>query len=172
METSKYTSAQLEESLKEILNTQGITLADVPLNRKYWFVRTYGGKYFNEFLRNKNIGIGWKWEWTYDPKGEIANSLRNGTWDILSEGLYSRITPYDDVSIDRFTRRIKSLFSDPKKKKSEQLKKDFAILEKVPEGTQEYVKKCITHLSLQKIIRFERGMSVGDVIIIPSHLSL
>lgn len=47
----------ITQNEEEILNKLGIDI--FPVNRKYWFVRTQKGTYYEDFLNDKFIGIEW-----------------------------------------------------------------------------------------------------------------
>lgn len=51
---------QLSSELETLLNRASVPIAHVDENRKYWFVRTDGGNYFDAFISGSYIGIGWR----------------------------------------------------------------------------------------------------------------
>lgn len=52
----------IESELKNIIETLGITLAEIPSKTNYWLIRTYGGKYYTTFRKQNFVGVGWNWE--------------------------------------------------------------------------------------------------------------
>ncbi len=62
MDTSeqiKISNRDLSELLRELLKKEGMIPNEVDPNRNYWFVRTQGGSYFDEFYFGRFVAIGW-----------------------------------------------------------------------------------------------------------------
>jgi len=55
----QYDPTQLLNDLKEMLKEEGIVVNEVNAERSYWFIRTQGGSYFDEFFFGKFVAIGW-----------------------------------------------------------------------------------------------------------------
>ena len=49
----------LYSQAKELLNNANVSVNEIVDNRNYWFVRTEGGDYYDDFLVNDYISIGW-----------------------------------------------------------------------------------------------------------------
>lgn len=47
------------EEIFNYLSENGITIKKVEVGRKYWFVRTDSGKYYDEFIMDDFIAVGW-----------------------------------------------------------------------------------------------------------------
>lgn len=60
--------------LKSIINLLGIKYAEISKNARYWLIRTYGGKYYDTFLNEKFVGLGWYWEKDLCEKLKISPS--------------------------------------------------------------------------------------------------
>lgn len=50
---------QLMNSLKDTLLAEGLQISEIDSKRNYWFIRTQGGSYFDEFLGKNFVAIGW-----------------------------------------------------------------------------------------------------------------
>lgn len=50
--------SEIEHSLRTILKQNNFPVVDIDNNRRYWFIRTSGGTYFNEFYNEGFVGIG------------------------------------------------------------------------------------------------------------------
>lgn len=59
IEASLQHQAGLLDQLKEILKSEGVVASEVDPARNYWFVRTQGGSYFDEFYFGRFVAIGW-----------------------------------------------------------------------------------------------------------------
>lgn len=49
----------IENQLQELLLANDVHIAQIPSDRKYWFVRTDAGNHFDAFISGAYIGIGW-----------------------------------------------------------------------------------------------------------------
>ena len=50
---------QALETILEYLNLSGLQAGVIDTKRRYWFVRTESGKYYDEFILDEFIAIGW-----------------------------------------------------------------------------------------------------------------
>ena len=50
--------SDIEHSLRTILKQNNFPVVDIDSNRRYWFIRTSAGTYFNEFYKDGFVGIG------------------------------------------------------------------------------------------------------------------
>lgn len=168
MET-KYSLGDIQNSLTELLEANGISLTAVSSDQNYWFIRTYGGDYFSDFRLNRFVGIGWDWEIDLDPGGTMAQALIDGgIWDKLSDGLYSEMIPHDEKSENRCLSKIRNTLGR-KNKSKKQAQKDLRVIAEIPEKIIVYVRACLEHQSLSKIIRFEKNVQIDDIVIIPTY---
>ena len=159
---------QLQKELEFFLDGQGIRTTKIPNNRNYWFIRTYGGKFFDVFIHNKAVGLGWGWDDTSDPKGEIAKDLQDKYWDILSRGKYSDIPPHNEASIEALAKKISKIMNVENKDSRKKNKKDGDTLSYIPQYVRTYIKIASKAQALLKILRFEKAIGIGDIIVIPS----
>lgn len=155
----------------KILHERGIYTTEIPADRNYWFVRTYGGKYFDLFRENKAIGLGWKWEQEIDPYGKSTQLLQQKDWNTISDGRYSVIQPHDEEEIKCISKKISDTLNENKKKSKKREKKDREIASYLTLPVLEYVKKAASHQELSKILRFEKTIAIGDIVMIPSYNS-
>ena len=84
----------IEANLRDIVNTLGINLVEIPDNINYWLIRTYSGKYYATFLSQKFVGIGWAWEKNLCETEKIKPSHENYTSAVKQykhSSYYSRI---------------------------------------------------------------------------------
>ena len=149
------------EELEYFLNINGIFVADVPLTREYWFIRTYSGQYFDVFLHNNAIAVGWKCDEHYDRDGHIAVSMRERGWNIITKGKYSCICPHNEDFLEQAARNISSAISAANKKK------EINLYYLSPEE-REFVLAASSEKAIKKILRFEKIIGKGDVVVIPS----
>lgn len=57
-ESLKFSQAEIEEALKDVLVLAGFSPRNVA-DCNYWFLRTQGGEYFDEFYMNDYVAVGW-----------------------------------------------------------------------------------------------------------------
>ena len=159
---------KLLRCIESTLNQNGISIKKIPHDRQYWYIRTYDGIYFETFIKNKAVALGWKWEKNLDPHSEISDSMREKYWDILSNETYSKIEPHDLYAVDNVANRITSLINKANNKAIQHNKKQQEYLA-LGIDVRTYVEKAIKSRSLAKIIKFERGLSIGDIVMIPNN---
>ncbi|EGO65409.1 hypothetical protein [Acetonema longum] len=53
------TEDQAVETILSYLNSLGLQSSIVDTKKRYWFVRTESGKYYDEFIMDEFIAIGW-----------------------------------------------------------------------------------------------------------------
>lgn len=64
----------LLDELKDILKDEGLLVSEVDPTRNYWFIRTQGGSYFDEFYFNQFVAIGWD-DVPCLPEGERSQQI-------------------------------------------------------------------------------------------------
>ena len=90
--------------LKSIINLLGIKYSEISKDAKYWLIRTYGGKYYNNFLNEKFVGLGWYWEKDLCEKLKISPSSPEYTHIIKN---YKKNNYYQRI-INTFVQEIKA----------------------------------------------------------------
>lgn len=108
------TETDLQKDLTDILSSIGVIVENIPKSRHYWFIRTYGGLFFDVFAKNNAVAIGWDWEKDVDYDGSISKSMQEQYWNIISSGQYITIEPHDDKAVIEAARKVTETVKKPK----------------------------------------------------------
>ena len=52
----------LKDILFRDLKSMGVIFKPIPSSRRYWLIRNYSGKFYDDFKKHSFIGLGWPWE--------------------------------------------------------------------------------------------------------------
>lgn len=164
----QFTRLSLEKEIVSALKEFNLSITKIQKDVNYWFLRTYSGKFFDLFIKNNAIALGWDWEKEIDYNGDTSSSMQIEYWNMISRGHYCDIEPHCEDNVQKAASKVSEILRNSKNKDRDKYKEAKDIVRHLSPEAKEYAERALKKQAVAKIFRFERSMKCGDVVMIPN----